>query len=241
MLRSLLDFRDTVTREVMVPRPRVVAFSLSTEIPTLLDGVVESGHSRYPVYGDGPDQIEGVLYAKDLFQALRGVQEPTDLELATLIRKPAFLVSDEAKIVDVLREMQARRSHLAIVKDEFGATSGVITLEDILEEIVGEIQDEYDDDEDVARISEVTPGQYNVDGAMLVDDLETELDTTLREGTSSDTIGGLMVELAGRVPVVGDVVQVGEFDLTVKEVDGRRVSLLQLSPRSTDAEQGATG
>jgi CBS domain containing-hemolysin-like protein len=185
--------------------------------------------------------VEGILYAKDLFQALRGVQDPSELELATLIRKPAFMVSDEAKIVDILREMQARRSHLAIVKDEFGATSGVITLEDILEEIVGEIQDEYDDDEDVARISEVTPGQYNVDGAVLVDDLETELDTTLRVGTSSDTIGGLMVELAGRVPVVGDVVHVGDFDLTVKEVDGRRVSLLQLSPRSTDAEQGATG
>ncbi|MCA9575012.1 MAG: HlyC/CorC family transporter [Sandaracinaceae bacterium] len=241
MLRSLLDFRDTVTREVMVPRPRVVAFSLTTDMPALLDGVVESGHSRYPVYGDGPDQIEGILYAKDLFQALRGVQDPAELELGSLIRKPAFMVSDAAKIVDVLREMQARRSHLAIVKDEFGATSGVITLEDILEEIVGEIQDEYDDDEDVARISEVTPGQYNVDGAMLVDDLETELDATLREGTSSDTIGGLMVELAGRVPVVGDVVQVGDFELTVKEVDGRRVSLLQLTPRTTPEEQGATG
>lgn len=241
MLRSLLDFRDTVTREVMVPRPRVVAFSLSMPIPELLDGVVESGHSRYPVYGDGPDQIEGILYAKDLFQALRAVQDPNDLALATLIRKPAFMVSDQAKIVDVLREMQGRRSHLAIVKDEFGATSGVITLEDILEEIVGEIQDEYDDDEDVARISEVTPGQYNVDGAMLVDDLETTLDTTLRDGTSSDTIGGLAVELAGRLPMVGDVVQVGDYDLTIKEVDGRRVSLLQLSPRTVDEEQGATG
>ena len=106
---------------------------------------------------------------------------------------------------------------------------------------MGEIQDEYDDDEDVARISEVTPGQYNVDGAMLVDDLETELDATLREGTSSDTIGGLVVELAGRVPVVGDVVQVGEFDLTVMEVDGRRVSLLQLSPRTAPAEREAAG
>ena len=241
MLRSLLDFRDTVTREVMVPRPRVVAFAVSTAIPELLAGVVESGHSRYPVYGDGPDQIEGVLYAKDLFQALRGVQEPTELELSNLIRKPAFMVSDGAKIVDVLREMQARRSHLAIVKDEFGATSGVITLEDILEEIVGEIQDEYDDDEDLARVSEVTPGQYKVDGAMLVDDLETELDTTLRGAASSDTIGGLVVELAGRVPVVGDVVQVGDFDLTVKEVDGRRVSLLQLSPRTVGDAHGATG
>jgi putative hemolysin len=241
MLRSLLDFRDTVTREVMVPRPRVVAFSLSTAIDDLLAGVVESGHSRYPVYGEGPDQVEGVLYAKDLFQAVRTVKDPATLELQHLIRKPAFMVSDEAKIVDVLREMQARRSHLAIVKDEFGATSGVITLEDILEEIVGEIQDEYDDDEDVARISEVTPGQYNVDGAMLVDDLETELDATLREGTSSDTIGGLVVELAGRVPVVGDVVQVGEFDLTVMEVDGRRVSLLQLSPRTAAAEREAAG
>ena len=114
-------------------------------------------------------------------------------------------------------------------------------LEDIIEEIVGEIQDEYDDDEDVARISEVTPGQYNVDGAMLVDDLETTLDTTLRDGTSSDTIGGLAVELAGRLPMVGDVVQVGDYDLTIKEVDGRRVSLLQLSPRTVDEEQGATG
>ena len=169
------------------------------------------------------------------------MQDPNDLALATLIRKPAFMVSDQAKIVDVLREMQGRRSHLAIVKDEFGATSGVITLEDILEEIVGEIQDEYDDDEDVARISEVTPGQYNVDGAMLVDDLETTLDTTLRDGTSSDTIGGLAVELAGRLPMVGDVVQVGDYDLTIKEVDGRRVSLLQLSPRTVDEEQGATG
>ena len=238
MLRSLLDFRDTVAREVMVPRPRVVAFTVATETVDVLRGVVDSGHSRYPVYGKSVDQVEGILYAKDLFHALQQLGEPGAVDISRLIRRPVFFVAEDALIVEVLREMQVRRSHLAIVKDEFGATAGIITLEDILEEIVGEIQDEYDDDEDLARVSEVTPGEYAVDGAYLVDDLEGSLDAEIRDGRSSDTVGGLVTEIAGRVPAPGEVFHAGDYALTVLSVEGGRVTHVRVSPRELAA--GAT-
>ena len=230
MLRSLLDFRDTVAREVMVPRPRVVAFRVDAAIAEVLERVVSSGHSRFPVYGSSEDQVEGVVYAKDLFNAVPQGEGDAKGTLREVMRTPVFVVQESSLIGAVLAEMQRRRSHLAIVKDEFGATAGIITIEDILEEIVGEIQDEYDSDEDVARVSEVTPGHYIVDGAYLVDDLEESLGADLRRGASSDTVGGLCVEVRGTLPEAGDEIVIGAFVLSVEEVDAGRVSRVRVRP-----------
>ena len=146
MLRSVLEFKNTVAREIMVPRTQVVALELSTPVNEVLASIMESGHSRYPVYRGQIDHVEGVLYAKDLFQVLQSTTDASTISLENVVRKPVFFAAESQKIGVLLREMQRRRSHLAVVVDEFGGAAGIVTLEDIVEEIVGEIQDEHDDD-----------------------------------------------------------------------------------------------
>ncbi|MGB5310696.1 MAG: hemolysin family protein, partial [Polyangiales bacterium] len=145
MLRSVLEFKNTVAREIMVPRTQVVAFELEKSIDEVLASIMESGHSRYPVYRGHIDHVEGVLYAKDLFQVLRNSSDALTISLASVVRKPVFFAAESQKIGVLLREMQRRRSHMAVVVDEFGGAAGIVTLEDIVEEIVGEIQDEHDE------------------------------------------------------------------------------------------------
>src|SRR5690606_22465474 len=147
LLLSVLEFKDTVAREVMVPRTQMKAIEIDTSIDEVLDIIVREGHSRYPVYRDRPDHIEGILYAKDLFRILKNGERDKHHSLHRIIRRPVLFVAETHKTGRLLREMQARRFHLAIVVDEFGGTSGIVTLEDILEEIVGEIRDEHDTEE----------------------------------------------------------------------------------------------
>jgi putative hemolysin len=237
LLRSVLEFKDTVAREIMVPRTQVVAFDLSTPMDEVLERVVASGHSRYPVYRDRIDQVEGTLYAKDLFRVMRD-HALAGVPLDALVRRPAFLTTESQKIGMLLREMQVRRVHLAIVVDEFGGTSGILTLEDIVEEIVGEIRDEHDQEE--LRIEELAPGHWVVDAGISIHDLADVLETDFPvEGGDYDSLGGMVVEVAGRVPAVGESIVVGPFELIVRGADERHVTRVELIRHHDPSGEGA--
>jgi len=243
MLRSVLEFKNTVAREIMVPRTQVVAFDFDTSIDAVLASVIESGHSRYPVYRGQIDQVEGILYAKDLFQLLRNTPDSDGVLLADVLRKPVFFAAESQKIGVLLREMQRRRSHLAVVVDEFGGAAGIVTLEDIVEEIVGEIQDEHD--EEAPLVYERAPGHYFVDASISVYDLEEHLGEAICEDkTDFDSLGGLLVHLAGQVPVIGEALVAGAYRVVVQDADERhvrRVEMLRVSTEEPDERKAAAG
>jgi CBS domain containing-hemolysin-like protein len=234
LLRSVLEFKNTVAREVMVPRIQTVAFDASTPIEEVLERIIESGHSRYPVYRGRVDQVESVLYAKDLFRALRDDELKT-VSLADVVRTSVFFVSEDQKIGSLLREMQSRRFHLAVVVDEFGGTSGIVTLEDILEEIVGEIQDEHDEEE--SRVERLGEGRYLVDAGLSVSDLEDAIDDRVaKQEGDYESVGGMVVELAGGVPESGQKVEGPYHDFLVREADERHVTRVELIKREGDVQ-----
>ncbi|HJK97082.1 MAG TPA: hemolysin family protein [Polyangiaceae bacterium LLY-WYZ-14_1] len=240
LLRSVLEFQDTVAREVMVPRTHTIGLEIETPIADVLTTITEVGHSRYPVYRERIDQVEGVLYAKDVFRLVRERSPDDDapaLTLADVIRRPVFFAAEKQKIGSLLQEMQRRRVHLAVVVDEFGGTSGIVTLEDILEEIVGEIQDEHDVDEEPV-VERLPDGRYLADATASVYDVQ---DTTglplIDDDDDHGSIGGLVVELAGRVPSVGESVFVGLVELVVRAADERHVSKVEIVPHEGGQEE----
>jgi CBS domain containing-hemolysin-like protein len=227
MLRSVLEFKNTVAREIMVPRTQVVAFEIGTGIDEVLIQINESGHSRYPVYRGQIDQVEGILYAKDLFQVLRDSSDASSVLLADVLRKPAFFAAESQKIGVLLREMQRRRSHLAVVVDEFGGAAGIVTLEDIVEEIVGEIQDEHD--EEAPLVHERAPGHYFVDAGISVYDLEEHLGESVCEDKSDfDSLGGMLVHLLGQVPAIGESILASPYRFVILDADERRVRRVEV-------------
>lgn len=229
MLRAVLDFHSMTSREIMVPRTQMVAIEISTPIGKVLDLIIDSGHSRYPVYRERADQVLGVLYAKDLFRA---VKDGREFKLGEVVRKDVFFVAETHKIGALLKEMQARRVHLAIVTDEFGGTAGIITLEDILEEIVGDIQDEHDREEPEVR--SLGSGRFEADASVSLHHLEEAVGVTLRQKDSeSDSLGGLLVETAGRVPAPGERIELGGLLFTVVDSDARRIQRVEIARMST--------
>ena len=240
MLRSVLEFKNTVAREIMVPRTQMVAFDIDTTIDDVLASVIESGHSRYPVYRGQIDQVEGILYAKDLFEVLRNTSNSTDVLLTDVLRKPVFFAAESQKIGVLLREMQRRRSHLAVVVDEFGGAAGIVTLEDIVEEIVGEIQDEHD--AEMPLVYERAPGHYFVDASISVYDLEEHLGEAICDDkTDFDSLGGMLVHLAGQVPVIGATLVAGSYRVVVLEADERHVRRVEMLRASTEEPKSAAG
>lgn len=239
LLRSVLEFKDTLAHEVMVPRTRVVAMELTTPMEEVLRLVVEKGHSRYPVYKGRLDQVVGVLYAKDLIHRLQQGIPLTEISVDGVMRVPVFFTAESQKIVKLLREMQSRRVHLAVVVDEFGGTSGIVTLEDILEEIVGEIQDEYDMEEQ--QIYEIGPHRYLVNASVSIHDLEDRLGASLgyHEGRDYDSLGGFVVELAGRMPAVGESVMASSYEVIVRDADQTKIRRVELK-RVTDGSNASS-
>jgi CBS domain containing-hemolysin-like protein len=235
MLRAVLDFHDMTSREIMVPRTQMVAIDIATPIDKVIDLIIESGHSRYPVYRERADQVVGVLYAKDIFRTFR--ERGREFKLAELVRKDVFFVAERHKIGALLKEMQSRRVHLAVVTDEFGGTAGVITLEDILEEIVGDIQDEHDREEPEVRATGA--GRYEAEGSVSLHHLEEVVGVTLKpDDSSSDSLGGLLVETAGRVPAPGERIELGGLAFTVLDSDARKVERVEITRVSAnDAAQ----
>ena len=226
MIRNVLDFKNLTAKEVMIPRRRMSTIDAAMPLSNVLDHVTKDGHSRYPVYRDSLDNIVGLLYVKDLFAAASaGTLEQKKLD--DLLRKPVLFLAETQPALSVLREMRSRRLHLAIVSDEFGGTGGLVTLEDIIEEIVGEIRDEYDTEE-VAPIQKLAEGRFVADAAIAIGDLELHLGKKLPEDGDFESLGGLIVHRAGRVPDVGATVSLDGFDFIVREADEKRVVKVEI-------------
>ena len=225
MIRNVLDFGDLTTGDVMVPRTRVQAFELRTPGKDLLQRALEAGHSRFPVYRESIDNVVGQLHVKDLL-AYVATHDLSALRLEELMRKPVVFVPERQSASSVLRDMRAGRQHLAIVIDEFGGVSGIVTMEDLLEEIVGDIRDEYDVDE--APIVDLGDGRLLVDAAIPILDLSRYLGTELPEHSEYNSLGGFIVTRLGRVPGVGATLEEDDLQFIVREADDRRVAKVEI-------------
>ncbi len=227
MIYSIFQFGDTLCREIMVPRIDVLALEVRTPLSQAVNALIESGHSRVPVYDDVIDNVIGVLYAKDL---LRWQTNPAEKTSLRKFLRPAYYVPETKKVDELLSEMQAKGVHIAIVVDEFGGMAGLVTLEDIVEEIVGEIHDEYDQKEEVL-VQKVSDEEYLFKARVSLDDFNDALGTDL-VSDQTDTLGGVLYAAVGRVPVVGDTLQVEDWLLTVEEVRGRRIGRIRACRRA---------
>lgn len=218
MIEGVFDFGDTVVREVMVPRIDIVALDKDSSIDNAVRLFLKAGYSRIPVFDGSLDNIIGVLYAKDL---LKHYGEVVEAKRVTDLMRPPFFVPETKKVDELFTELQRGRRHLAIVVDEYGGTAGLVTLEDLLEEIVGEIHDEYDTLETQTVIT--GPGEAVVTGKVSLGDLNEVLDLDLESEGAYDTVGGLIYAKLGRIPNPGDKVTVNGAELTVLAVQGRRI------------------
>jgi putative hemolysin len=222
MIYSIFELGDTLAREVMVPRIDVVALDVTTPMFDALNTIMEAGHSRIPVYEETIDYVLGVLYAKDLLLYLRDGH--TDVPLRKILRE-AYFIPETKKASDLLPDLQQRRVHMAIVVDEYGGMAGLVTIEDLLEEIVGEIQDEYDTEEPFVEF--VDDDEYILDARVDLDDLNRLMSISLPT-EDNDTLGGFIYTELGKVPVVGDRVPFGDLSFTVESVMGRRIKKIRV-------------
>jgi len=233
MIGGVLELGEQRAHEVMVARVDMVALEADASLARIVDVIVGEGHSRIPVYEGNIDNIIGMLYAKDLLPYLVG--DDRTPEIRALLRTPLF-VPESMLVDDLLRSLQRRRVHIAIVLDEHGGTAGLVTIEDLLEEIVGEIQDEYDEEEPM--IVPLGDHAARIDGRADVDDMLEHFDTELDgdDQEEFDTVGGLVYHHIGGVPAVGDSVEVDSLKLTVEATDGRRVRTVHVlyTPREID-------
>ncbi len=219
MIYSIFQFGDKVVREIMVPRIDIVALDADTSLHQALDTVLSEGHSRIPVYEGSIDRICGLLYAKDLLVVWHENQSK-DRKVREIMR-PAYFVPESKKAGSLLQELQERKIHMAIVIDEYGGTAGLVTIEDLVEEIVGEIQDEYDPDEE-AEYEKISDDEYLFDAGIHLDDVNELLDVHLPKD-ESDTLGGYVLGVLGRVPLGGEVFQDNNLEIKVEAITGRRI------------------
>ncbi len=231
MINSILEFRDTSASEIMTPAAEVISFDAASPLPELIDIVIDSGFTRIPIYRENPDQIIGAIHAKDLIK-LCNRQQPEPVNWESYLR-PVYFISESKPIVDLLREFQKRKVHMAMVTDEFGAVRGLVTLEDILEEIVGEIDDEYDEEEDAIEVvaDQVIQVHARVDRELIEEFFEVEFPDGPYE-----SVGGLVIHVLGRLAVVGDTVDVGGIRFEVKSASDRLIKLVRIS-RIDDRQQ----
>lgn len=231
MLHSILEFGDMIVRQVMVTRTDMVICPITGSLTHLLQVIIASGHSRIPIFEGTSDSIVGVVYAKDLLRYW-GASDGT-LTIAEVIRPP-FFVPETKAIEDLLQDFRSKRVHMAIVIDEYGGTSGLVTIEDLLEEIVGDIQDEYDREEDWLIVEE--DGAILVDGRLNIDDLEEYFDLEIPRD-KFDTVGGYLVNLNGQVPPNGEIFTDRGLILEVVSADQRKVSKVRIRPASWSDEK----
>jgi CBS domain containing-hemolysin-like protein len=219
MIHSIFQLGDTVAREIMVPRPDMVTVAEDDPLGEVLDDMLRAGHSRIPVYRGDRDTIVGLVYAKDVLRRLHATGDEQGA-WADLVR-PAYFVPELKRVDELLRELQARKVHLAVVVDEYGATAGLVTIEDILEEIVGEIVDEHDREE--VLVEALEEDRWRVDARLPVHDLN-ELAAVELPDEEWDTIGGLLLGLLGHVPTPGEHAEVECLRLTAERIKGRRIA-----------------
>jgi CBS domain containing-hemolysin-like protein len=239
MIYSIFRFGDTLAREIMIPRIDILTLDVNTSLEEAITAMNQSGHSRVPIYEESIDNIIGLLYAKDLLQVyLEGGQKVSILR--SLLR-PAYFVPETKKVDELLREMQARSVHMALVVDEYGGIAGLVTLEDIVEEIVGEIRDEYDQGEE-QLFEKVADGEYIFHGRIDLDAFNQVMGTHLPKD-DADTLGGFIYSQLGRVPVSGEKIDVDTVSLTVEQISGRRIRRVRamIQTDNTQVEEKLNG
>lgn len=244
MLENVVEFTSTEVGTVMTPRTDIEGLALTDDLATVRDFIAEAGHSRIPVYGENLDDIRGILYVKDLVPWLGA--EAGDFRLDRLLRQP-IRVPETKPVKDLLKDFQRSEVHLAIVVDEYGGTSGLVTIEDVLEEIVGEIQDEHDtEEEQPPSVEEVAPGRWELDARFQIYDLNELLDVELPEDDDYDTVAGFVLERIGRVPEAGESLEAEGLrfqvlDATPTRIDRIAVERLETSNDRADADRSAAG
>ena len=231
LIHSVFEFGDTVVREVMVPRPDMICIRSDATWDEALNVITEAGFSRIPIYEGDTDNIIGVLYAKDLLRRMHETKRET--KVSALGRAPLF-VPEQKKVSELLREMQNQHIHMAIVVDEYGGTAGLVTIEDLIEEIVGEIVDEYDREEPL--VEPVDESTIRVDAKMPIDEVNEMLGVDLPH-EEWDTVGGLVFGLTGRVPNPGEIVEYDGLAFQTERVTGRRIQKVVITKKPEPAEE----
>jgi putative hemolysin len=232
MIYSIFELGDTLVREIMLPRIYLNALDVVTSFNEAVDQLIKSGHSRVPVYEESVDNIIGLLYAKDL---LRLWKEGEQIDSLRNLLRPATFVPEAKPVDELLEEMQADHVHMAMVVDEYGGIAGLVTLEDIFEEIVGEIQDEYDQSEEAPYV-QVGEGEFIFQGRVDLKDFNEVMSSQLPT-EETETLGGFIYEHVGRVPAGGERLQVGDISLTIEQVTGRRIRKVRAKKVPAAAEE----
>ncbi len=231
LIHSIIEFGDTLVREVMVPRPDMVSVEARASVADVMEVVMAAGYSRIPVYEQGIDDIAGLVYAKDLMRATRDGR--SDEAVRGFVR-PARFVPETKRVAELMPEMQHEKAHMAVVVDEYGGTAGLVTLEDLIEELVGEIVDEYDVEE--AKVEPLANGDVRVNARMPIDEINELLSVEFPQG-DWDTVGGLVFNLLGHVPVEGESVEYDGRRLCAERVQGRRIGRVRISKLEPVAEE----
>lgn len=224
MINSILEFRETDASEIMTPAAEVVSFDEASPMSEIIEVVIESGFTRIPVYKENPDNVIGAIHAKDLLK-LCASPSSDELNLSDYLR-PVYFIAEDKPIVDLLREFQKRKVHIAMVTDEFGTMRGLITLEDILEEIVGEIDDEYDDEEHTVDV--ISEGIVDVHGWVDIEKIEDYYKIDMPDGPY-ESVGGLVIHLLGRLARMGDTVETSGLEFSVTSASTRQIKKIRVT------------
>jgi magnesium and cobalt transporter len=226
MIQGIFSFRDTIAREIMVPRTDAVFASAETKIPDIVQLIIQSGHSRIPIFKDNIDNIIGTVHAKDLLSHCK----MEDLEVQSIVRAPYF-IPETKKISEVLKDLRDNKSHLAIVIDEYGGTAGILTLEDVIEEIIGDVMDEYDAEERL--IVEHEDGSISVNARLDVEELEDYLNVELPEG-KFESVGGFVISLLGKVPSINERLVYNDLEMVIEAASSRKIEKIHIRRINAD-------
>jgi magnesium and cobalt transporter len=226
IVEGAMHISDMQAREIMVPRPQMVVLKADQPLSELLPMIIDTGHSRYPVIGDTLDNVLGILLSKDLLPLLWKFETSADIDIRDILR-PATLVPESKRLNVLLRDFREKRHHMAVVIDEYGGAAGLITIEDILEQIVGEIEDEYDEDDDLP-IRKIAENDFVVQALTPIDDFNDHFNARLSDD-EFDTIGGLLLKSFGHLPSRNEVTRLENYEFKVVNADSRQIHLLRMS------------
>lgn len=232
MIEGVMEISELRVRDIMIPRPQIVFIDTDQTLDACLDIIIESAHSRFPVIRDGKDTIEGILLAKDLLKYLRSDSNPFTMEE---ILRPAVIVPESKRVDRMLKEFRSERFHMAIVVDEFGAVSGLVTIEDILEQIVGDIEDEFDEEE-IEPIRQLSQHSYAVLALTNIERFNQQFATTFND-EEVDTVGGLVMQAFGHLPKRGEEIVLDGITFKVTSADSRRLIQLRVTVSDEQLEQ----
>ena len=228
MIDGIIDFDETRVHEIMIPRTDMIALEADDTLAEAVKLFIDEGHSRIPVYEESPDNIIGILYVKDTLKNL--LDSDLTCEVKSLLRKPIF-VPETIRTAELLENMRREHIHIAIIVDEYGGVAGLVTMEDILEQIVGEIQDEYD--QEVPEVQKIDDNTYSVQGSISLENLSEALGSEF-ESEDAESLGGLVLTMSGGFPEEGEIFNYGSWQIKVEALEEHRIKLLSLTKRKDD-------